>query len=125
MNRISVAQPKLNGNERKYVLDCLDTNWISSNGKYIGQFEETFARSIASNPPAAGANDFVRMSELLTREAKRSGRKKVEALDYLFAFMTLGEGLAGRVFGELGITPQQVAAHLQSGAAGNQTMPRF
>ncbi|MFA6230596.1 MAG: DegT/DnrJ/EryC1/StrS family aminotransferase [Rhodanobacter sp.] len=44
MKRISVAQPKLAGNERKYVLDCLDTNWISSNGKYIGAFEESFAR---------------------------------------------------------------------------------
>jgi len=44
MNRISVAQPKLQGNERKYVLDCLDTNWISSNGKYIGMFEEMFAK---------------------------------------------------------------------------------
>lgn len=32
------------GNERKYVLDCLDTNWISSNGKYIGAFEEAFAK---------------------------------------------------------------------------------
>ncbi|MGK6310104.1 DegT/DnrJ/EryC1/StrS family aminotransferase [Variovorax sp. DT-64] len=44
MNRISVAQPKLAGNEKKYVLDCLDTNWISSNGKYIPAFEESFAR---------------------------------------------------------------------------------
>ncbi|MBC7604291.1 MAG: DegT/DnrJ/EryC1/StrS family aminotransferase [Ramlibacter sp.] len=44
MNRIPVAQPKIEGNERKYVLDCLDTNWISSNGKYIGAFEESFAR---------------------------------------------------------------------------------
>lgn len=43
MNRISVAQPVLNGNERKYVLDCLDTNWISSVGKYITAFEESFA----------------------------------------------------------------------------------
>lgn len=44
MNRISVAQPRLAGNERKYVLDCLDTNWISSNGKYIGAFEAAFAK---------------------------------------------------------------------------------
>lgn len=43
MDRISVAQPKLAGNERKYVLDCLDTNWISSNGKYIIAFEKSFA----------------------------------------------------------------------------------
>jgi perosamine synthetase len=44
MNRISVAQPTLNGNERKYVLDCIDSTWISSSGKYIGAFEEAFAR---------------------------------------------------------------------------------
>lgn len=43
MDRIMVAQPKMVGNERKYVLDCLDTNWISSNGKYIGAFESAFA----------------------------------------------------------------------------------
>lgn len=43
MNKIPVAQPMLNGNERKYVLDCLDTNWISSVGKYITAFEESFA----------------------------------------------------------------------------------
>ena len=42
-NRIPVAEPTLSGNERKYVLDCLDTNWISSNGKYIGMFEKSFA----------------------------------------------------------------------------------
>ena len=44
MDRIFVAQPNLSGNERKYVLDCLDTNWISSNGKYITAFEESFAQ---------------------------------------------------------------------------------
>lgn len=44
MKRIFVSQPTLAGNERKYVLDCLDTNWISSNGKYIAKFEEAFAR---------------------------------------------------------------------------------
>ncbi|MEX3931245.1 DegT/DnrJ/EryC1/StrS family aminotransferase [Paraburkholderia phymatum] len=44
MKRISVAQPTLNGNERKYVLDCIDSTWISSAGKYITAFEEAFAR---------------------------------------------------------------------------------
>jgi len=43
MKRIPVAEPTLQGNERKYVLDCLDSNWISSAGKYIGAFEEAFA----------------------------------------------------------------------------------
>jgi perosamine synthetase len=41
---IPVAQPLLNGNEKKYVNDCLDTGWISSNGSYITKFEEKFAQ---------------------------------------------------------------------------------
>ncbi len=41
--RVPVSEPLLDGNERAYVLDALDTNWISSAGKYIDAFEETFA----------------------------------------------------------------------------------
>lgn len=44
MKRISVAEPKLTGREREYVLDCIDSTWISSAGKYITAFEESFAR---------------------------------------------------------------------------------
>ncbi|BAL22592.1 DegT/DnrJ/EryC1/StrS aminotransferase family protein [Azoarcus sp. KH32C] len=44
MKRISVAEPKFGGKEREYVLDCMDSTWISSAGKYITAFEETFAR---------------------------------------------------------------------------------
>jgi perosamine synthetase len=42
--KISVAQPTFNGNERKYVLDCIDSGWISSIGKYVTAFESEFAR---------------------------------------------------------------------------------
>lgn len=44
MKKIFVAEPKLSGREKEYVLDCLDTTWISSNGKYITAFEEAFAK---------------------------------------------------------------------------------
>jgi perosamine synthetase len=40
---IPVARPALIGREEEYVLDCLETNWISSNGRYIGLFENAFA----------------------------------------------------------------------------------
>ena len=38
-----VAAPALVGNERSYVLDCIDSTWISSNGAYIDRFEQMFA----------------------------------------------------------------------------------
>jgi len=35
--------PNLAGNEWKYVKECLDTNWVSSVGTYVNQFEKTVA----------------------------------------------------------------------------------
>jgi perosamine synthetase len=40
---IPVAETVLDGNEKKYVLDCLDTGWISGSGKYVDDFEKEFA----------------------------------------------------------------------------------
>lgn len=37
---IPLSVPNLNGNEWKYVKDCLDTGWISSAGAYVTKFEE-------------------------------------------------------------------------------------
>ncbi len=44
MIKIPVYKPSLVGNEKKYVNECLDTNWISSKGKFVSQFENEFAR---------------------------------------------------------------------------------
>lgn len=40
---IPVAAPMLVGNEKSYVIDCLDSTWISSTGKYVERFESAFA----------------------------------------------------------------------------------
>ncbi|MCG3144865.1 MAG: GDP-perosamine synthase [Gammaproteobacteria bacterium] len=40
---IPVCAPMLIGNEKEYVMDCLETTWISSSGKYIERFEAAFA----------------------------------------------------------------------------------
>jgi perosamine synthetase len=43
LNPIPVYRPDLSGNERAYVLDCLDSSWISSLGAYITRFEAALA----------------------------------------------------------------------------------
>jgi len=40
---IPLSVPLLNGNEWKYVKDCLDTGWISSAGSYVNDFEKMVA----------------------------------------------------------------------------------
>ncbi|MEI7499984.1 MAG: DegT/DnrJ/EryC1/StrS family aminotransferase [Bacteroidota bacterium] len=41
---INIAQPSFLGNEKKYLLDTIDSGWISSIGPYIEKFEQEFAR---------------------------------------------------------------------------------
>ncbi|WP_417835091.1 DegT/DnrJ/EryC1/StrS family aminotransferase [Thalassospira xiamenensis] len=43
---IPVNDPKLDGNERTYLLDCIDTGWISSEGPYIERFEAAMAEKV-------------------------------------------------------------------------------
>jgi perosamine synthetase len=41
---IPVCEPFLNGNEKKYIADAMNDGWISSNGKYVTEFESKFAQ---------------------------------------------------------------------------------
>lgn len=43
---IPVNEPLISKKAKKYVLDCINTGWISSAGKYIEQFEENFRKYI-------------------------------------------------------------------------------
>lgn len=43
MIKVPIYQPSLLGREKEYVMDCLDSTWISSKGSYIGKFEQAFA----------------------------------------------------------------------------------
>ena len=40
MYKIPLSVPSLNGNELQYVKECIDTEWVSSAGKYVDLFEK-------------------------------------------------------------------------------------
>ena len=44
MYKIPLSAPNLNGNELKYIEECVDTEWVSSAGKYVDIFEENIAK---------------------------------------------------------------------------------
>jgi len=46
--RIPIYQPDLSGHEQAYVLDCLQSGWISSRGTYIERFEHAFKQRIGA-----------------------------------------------------------------------------
>lgn len=84
--------------------------------------EELVARTVERNvTPAAGTqvytDDVVRFSETLMKEVRRSGGRRIDELHFLLAFMRCGEGMPARVFGELGVTPEQVEAFARTGGS--------
>lgn len=53
---IPVNEPLLDGNEKKYLLECIDSGWISSEGPFVRQFEERFAKRVGRPHGIAVAN---------------------------------------------------------------------
>jgi perosamine synthetase len=58
---IPVCEPTLGGNELKYVQQAVETNWISSAGSFIRDFEAKFAEACGTRYGIACANGTVAM----------------------------------------------------------------
>jgi perosamine synthetase len=56
---IPVAEPKLNGNEFKYLTDAFLSTWISSAGAYINRFESEFSEYCGAKYGVAVSNGTV------------------------------------------------------------------
>ena len=57
ISRIPIHDPRLVGNELKYLTDCIETNWISSQGGYVDKFEKLFSlihNSMLSSTTSSG-----------------------------------------------------------------------
>jgi len=57
--RIPLYQPYKAKNQRNYVIDCVESNWISSRGKYGRLFEEAFCNYTSINYATTVANGTV------------------------------------------------------------------
>ncbi len=53
---IPVNEPLLNGNEKKYLCECIDTGWISSEGPFVKTFEEKMSTTVGRKHGIAVAN---------------------------------------------------------------------
>jgi perosamine synthetase len=59
MTSIPVNEPLLDGNEKKYLLECIDSGWISSEGPFVKRFEEEFAARVGRKFAIAVSNGSV------------------------------------------------------------------
>ncbi len=56
MEFIPVNEPLLNGNEKKYLCECIDTGWISSEGPFVKEFEQKMSESVGRKYGIAVSN---------------------------------------------------------------------
>jgi len=56
---VPVNEPLLDGNEKKYLLECIETGWISSEGPFVKEFEEKFAARMGRKHGIAVSNGTV------------------------------------------------------------------
>ena len=56
MDFIPVNEPLLDGNEKKYLCECIDTGWISSEGPFVKEFEEKMSSTVGRKYGIAVSN---------------------------------------------------------------------
>jgi perosamine synthetase len=57
--KIPLYSPYISKNQKKYVNQCLDTNWISSKGQFVNSFEDKFSLYTNSKYSVAVSNGTV------------------------------------------------------------------
>ena len=92
---------------------------ITIDVRLVGRaFEQTYPRR---DPPFSEPRGFDeegrRFYGALARELARSGTRSPDELHFLLAFMRTRSGLPARVFGELGVTPEQVEEYARGRVA--------
>ncbi|MEK7857813.1 MAG: LegC family aminotransferase [Elusimicrobiota bacterium] len=66
MKQLPLSIPQIEGNAWKYVKDCLDTNWVSSVGAYVGRFEDSVRAYTGAKHAVAGVNGTACLHAALT-----------------------------------------------------------
>src|ERR1700712_4076666 len=98
---LPVYRPDLSGNERTYVLECLDSSWISSVGAFIGRFERAVAEATGAAHAIAVCNGTVALHLALHVLGLGPGDEViVPSFTYIASVNTIAQTGATPVFAE-------------------------
>lgn len=81
---IPLHEPRFNGNEKKYLNDCIDTTFVSSVGKYVNRFEEMIAEFTGAKHAIAAVNGTAALHiALLLSDVKPEDEVITQALTFI------------------------------------------
>ena len=117
---VELHEPRFGERERQLVLDCIDTNWVSSAGKYVTLFEEMVAAATGSRHAVAIVNGTAALHAALVLEGVEQND---EVLLPSITFVATANAVshAGAIphfvdstWDTLGLDPQALEAHLDT-----------
>ncbi|MPY80921.1 MAG: DegT/DnrJ/EryC1/StrS aminotransferase [Actinophytocola sp.] len=80
---IPLAEPTLDGNEARYVQECIESSYVSSVGPFVERFEKTFAAAIGASHAVACASGTAALQVALRLSGAAPG-KLVAVSDFTF-----------------------------------------
>lgn len=117
---VELHEPRFGDRERELVLDCIDTNWVSSAGKYVTRFEDMVAEATGSRHAVAIVNGTAALHAALVLEGVEPDD---EVLLPSITFVATANAIshAGAVphfvdstWDTLGLDPRALEAHLDA-----------
>lgn len=115
---IPIYRPNLSGKERDYVLECVDSSWISSRGRFVTEFEEQFSDRIDVPHSISVSNGTVALHAALLALGIREGDEViVPTLTYIASVNAVAYTGATPVFVDSlastwQIDPQDIRRHI-------------
>lgn len=70
---IPVNEPLLDGNEKKYLSECIDTGWVSSEGPFVKRFEALFSYQVRRQYGIAVSNGSAALDVAVTALEIKTG----------------------------------------------------
>lgn len=116
---IPLHEPRFLGNEKKYLLDCIDTTFVSSVGKYVNDFEGVIATFTGSERAVACVNGTEALHlALLLAGVKPGDEVLTQPLTFIATANAIAYTGARPVFldvdlGTLGLSPDALELFLE------------
>ncbi|EAR09454.1 LegC family aminotransferase [Reinekea blandensis] len=117
---VPLHEPEFYGNERTYVLDTLDSTFVSSVGRYVDQFESGMADFVDADYAVAVGNGTLGLHLLLTAMGVRHGDAVItQSLTFVATCNAILQSGASPILldsaeDSLGLCPEQLKSYLTS-----------
>lgn len=123
---IPLHEPRFLGNEKKYLLECIDSTFVSSVGKYVDDFEKQIAAYTGAKYAVAAVNGTAALHMgMLVAGVKHNDIVITQALSFIATCNAIAYIGASHVFVDvdmdtMGMSPEKLKTYLKEFAEKKQ-----